>query len=342
MNNPKKAVLLINLGTPDSPEVPAVRRYLRQFLSDPRVLDSHPLIRALVLNLFILPFRPQKSAVAYRQIWTSRGSPLLFHTSDLTEKVREQMGPNCTVDFAMRYGNPSIPSRLEALCRSGHTEIVIFPLYPQYASSSTGSSLEVVHRFFEDRWNVPAIKVVPPFYSDPGYISAFANNALPLIEKEKPEHFLFSYHGLPERHITKSECEQGFCLKQNDSCCSRISSSNAFCYKAQCYETTRLITTQLGLSEGSFTTSFQSRLGRTPWIKPYTDEMLVGLAKKGVKKLLVLSPAFTADCLETLEELQLRAKEDFIKAGGDWLGLVPSLNSSEAWVDSVVRLANGA
>jgi protoporphyrin/coproporphyrin ferrochelatase len=331
-------LLLVNLGTPDEPTPGAVRRYLREFLSDPRVLDINPVGRALLLELVILPFRPARSAEAYRKIWTERGSPLLFHGQDLARAAADRLGDGWAVELAMRYGRPSIPAALDRLRDAGVSEIVVFPLYPHSASSSSGSSLEAIYRAAAERWNVPPLRVVPPFFAEPGYIEAFARVGEPALAALGADHVLFSYHGLPERHMRKSDYSGRHCLATG-GCCDALGVANRDCYRAQCYATTRALVGRLGLAEGGYSTSFQSRLGRTPWIKPYTDVVLRELAGQGVRRLAVFSPAFVADCLETLEELALRARDDFRAAGGEELALIPSLNATPAWVDCVVDLA---
>ncbi|HEU5059265.1 MAG TPA: ferrochelatase [Kofleriaceae bacterium] len=334
-----QGLLLVNLGTPDEPTAPAVRRYLRQFLSDPRVLDINPAGRAALLNLVILPRRPAQSAEAYRKIWDpARGSPLLFHSQDLARLVAERLGSGWKVELAMRYGNPSIESALERLRAGAADQIVVFPLYPQYASSSTGSTLEEVYRLTGARWNTPSIAAVPPFYDHRSFIAAFAAVGRPILERERPDQVLFSFHGLPERHMRKSDESGQHCLT-SASCCDRIDGANRNCYRAQCYATARALAAALALDADRWSVSFQSRLGRTPWIRPYTDVVLDELAARGVKRLAVFCPAFVADCLETLEEIGIRARQQFRAAGGEELFLVPSLNSSPAWVDAVVDLA---
>jgi ferrochelatase len=331
-------LLLINLGTPDEPTSSAVRRYLREFLSDPRVLDINAVGRAALLNLVILPTRPSKSAEAYQKIWTDRGSPLLFHSQDLADKVRERLDSDWRVELAMRYGSPSIGDALERFRVAGITRLVVFPLFPQYAASSTGSALEVVYKHVAESWNTPYLTVVPPYYDDPLFIDAFAAVGRPVVDNQKPDHVLMSFHGLPERHMHKSDHTGSHCLRSDD-CCAQMSSANSECYRAQCFATARALAAKLGLEDGKWEVTFQSRLGRTPWIKPYTDEVLLELPKRGIKKLAVFCPAFVADCLETLEEIGMRAVEDFKKAGGEELTLVPSLNSSDAWADAVAAMA---
>ncbi len=331
-------LLLINLGTPDDPEAGSVREYLREFLNDPRVLDINPLGRAALLNV-ILRTRPKKSSNAYKQIWTREGSPLMVHSRALTTKVGEQMANHgWVVELGMRYGQPSIESAIDNLIDRGVDQIVVFPLYPQYAASSTGTALEEVYRICAPAWNVVPLYVVPPFYRDPGFIDSFANISRPLFETFKPDHILFSYHGLPERHVQKSDPSGSHCLA-DPNCCDHIVADNKHCYRAQCYATTRALVSKLNLETNNFSVSFQSRLGRTPWIKPHTDVTLPELAAAGIKRLAVFCPSFVADCLETLEEIAIRGAEQFQTHGGEALMLVPSLNSSERWVETVCTLA---
>ncbi len=306
-------LLLLNLGTPDAPTTPAVRRYLREFLSDPRVVDLNPVGRALLLHLIILPFRPAKSAHAYRAIWDERrGSPLLAHGKDLAAAVASKLGATWRVELAMRYGNPSIPSSLDAL--AGCERIVVLPLFPQYASSSTGTAVERVWQLAAKAWRVPAIDIVPEFFADDGFLAAWQAVAAPSLAAARPDHVLLSFHGLPVRHIDRGDP-----------------------YRDQCLATAAALAARLGIAD--HTVCFQSRLGRTPWIEPHTDKVIDELAARGVKRLAVLCPAFVADCLETLEEIGIRARAQFLAAGGEELVLVPSLNATPAWVDAVCALA---
>lgn len=332
-----RGLLLVNLGTPDAPTSKAVRRYLREFLSDPRVLDINPVGRKLLLELVILPFRSSKSAELYKNIWTEDGSPLLIHSEALRDKVAKKLDDTWMVELAMRYGSPNIPDALDRMQAAGCDEIVVFALYPQAASSSTGSTVEKVYDEAKERWNVPMFNVVPAFFDEPEFIESFADQGRELIEEKKPEHILFSFHGLPERHMRKSD-PGSHCLS-SEGCCDRITDKNRGCYRAQSYQTARSIAKSLNLKDDTWSVAFQSRLGRTPWIKPYTDEVIPKLAEKGVKNLVVYSPAFVADCLETIEEIGIRAKEQWDEVGGDEITLVPSLNSTERWVDFVVEMA---
>jgi ferrochelatase len=324
-------LLLINLGTPDAPTTPAVRRYLREFLSDPRVVDIGAVGRSLLLNLVILPTRPAKSAHAYQQVWDAeRGSPLLAHSKDLARGVAQALGEGWRVELAMRYGNPSIASALEAL--RGCERIVVMPLYPQHAASSTSTTNARVMELASASWDVGAFDFVPAFHADPGFLDAWIAVAQPALAEAAPDHVLFSFHGLPERQIKKSG--DAACL--TDGCCDRAVTPLT-CYRAQCYATARALASRLGIT--SSTVCFQSRLGRTPWITPHTDVVLDELGAKGVKRLAVMCPAFVADCLETLEEIGIRARAQFKAAGGEELVLVPSLNATPRWIDAVSAIA---
>ncbi|GAC1346448.1 MAG: ferrochelatase [Myxococcales bacterium] len=330
-------ILILNLGTPEAPQAGPVRRYLREFLSDPRVLDIHPVARKLLLEGVILPLRPAKSAAAYRQVWTAEGSPLLVNGRALVEGLRSSLGPGVVVELGMRYGAPSIASALERLAAARVDRLVVAPLYPQYSSAATGSSLEEVYRLVGARDVVPPVAVVPPFYDDPGFIEAFARVGAPVIAREQADHVLFSFHGLPERQVRRTDPTGAHCLA-SASCCDRIVDANRDCYRAQCFATARALAARLGLAAGGSTVCFQSRLGRTPWIKPYTDLLLPELAAQGKKRLAVFCPAFVADCLETLEEIGIRARAQWLGLGGTSLALVPSLNATPAWVEALSAL----
>ena len=326
----KTGILLLNLGTPDAPRSGEVRRYLREFLSDPRVIDIPAPVRFGLVNGIIAPFRAPKSAEAYRKVWMEEGSPLLVHSKNLRDGIAKAM-PETPVALAMRYGNPSIASGLDELVAAGCDRVLAAPLYPQYASSSTGSSLDKVYTEAAKRWNTPYIEALPAFYEDPRFLNAVATIGLPILKEMQPERVLFSYHGLPERHCTKTDPTGAHCLASQD-CCAAIVEANRNCYRAQCFATTRGLREMMGLQEATSPITFQSRLGRTPWIQPYTDEVVVQLAKEGVKRVAVFCPAFVADCLETIEEIGMRALEDFQAHGGEELRLIPSLNATPVWV----------
>ena len=338
MSLPPIGILLSNLGTPEAPRAPEVRRYLRQFLSDPRVIDIPAPVRRMLLELVILPRRPKASAHAYAKVWTDAGSPLMVFSKALRDAVAAALPePQWKVVLGMRYGQPALEGAYDELIRAGCTRIIVMPLYPQYASSSTGSTLEVLYAAAARAWNTPSLAVVPPFYEDPRFIDAFAAVARPVLATAQAEHVLMSFHGLPERHLRKGDASGTHCFA-TPSCCDVIGPNNATCYRAQCHATARALATKLGLAPDGWSLSFQSRLGRTPWIQPYTDEVLPALAKRGIRRVAVMCPAFTADCLETLEEIGIRAAEDWKAVGGEELVLVPSLNATAVWVDAVVAM----
>ncbi|MCB9760425.1 MAG: ferrochelatase [Alphaproteobacteria bacterium] len=340
MHPPRTGLLLLNLGTPDSPSTADVRRYLAEFLDDPRVVDIHPLARKLLLNLVILPFRPARSAAAYRTIWTERGSPLLFHTRDLAEGVAAELGQGWQVEVAMRYGNPDLPSALRRLQDAGVDRVVAIPLYPQYASSSTGSSLEQLYREAGRLPAVPALVTVKDFYDRSAFLDPAADAAREAVTGA--DHVLFSFHGVPERQVRATEIGgSGRCLASR-SCCDRIGPVNRCCYRAQSFATARALAERLALPPERWSVGFQSRLGRTPWIQPFTDALIPALAEQGVKTLAVLCPSFVADCLETLEEIGDRARADFLAAGGEALRLAPCVNSRPDWARGVADMARAA
>ncbi|APJ03585.1 ferrochelatase [Silvanigrella aquatica] len=340
--NQKIGVLLVNVGTPDAPETSAVRRYLKEFLSDPRVIDIPAFARFLLLRLIILPFRSSKSAHAYKTVWLPEGSPLMIHSQSLGKNVSEILGDHYFIEVCMRYQNPSLETAIKNLIAKGVNKIVVFPLFPQYSSAATGTVFEKVGEIANKMWNVPPLVYVPSFYNHPGFIESFSQVATPLLNEFQPDFVLFSYHGLPERHVKKSDQSHGkYCLA-DIKCCDKIVHANSYCYRAQCYATTKAIVKSLGLSKEGYTTSFQSRLGKSPWIKPYTDLVLPELAQKGVKRIAVMCPAFVADCLETLEEIKIRAKEQWLSLGGEDLTLVPSLNSHPYWSDVVAKMIQSA
>lgn len=330
----KLGVLLINLGTPDDCSPSAVRRYLTQFLNDPRVIDLPTPIRLALVNLLIVPFRHKKTAHAYQQIWGEAGSPLLTFTEKLKAGLSEQLGEGYQVEIGMRYGNPSIAHALTKL--QGLTSITVLPLFPQYSSAATGSALEEVNKQLMKSWNMPSINIKHDFYADPGFIKAYAaviRDHLPKVN----DLLVFSYHGLPERHIEKSACRAS-CDKQ--AACPPINQQNHFCYRAQCYATTLAIAKELQLSPNQYTVSFQSRLGRHPWIKPYTDLLLPSLAAQGLKHIAMVSPSFVADCLETLEEINIRTRAQWQQLGGKSFTFIPCLNDSPLWVQAIKNWIN--
>lgn len=333
LNVAKTGILLINLGTPDSPSTGDVRKYLTEFLNDRRVIDIHPVARFILVNGIIVPFRAGKSAKMYREIWSDKGSPLLIHGKSVKEKLQAALGSDYVVELGMRYQSPSLESALESLREKKVCKIVMLPLYPQYASSSTGSSVEKAMEIMRGWEVMPSVEVLSKFYDTPGYINAFAAIAGKYIP-ENYDYILFSYHGLPERQILKASAHYGSNTCSFGSCCDRISSENQYCYRAACFETTRQLVKRLTIPEGKYSSSFQSRLD-DKWLKPYSDKVVADLAKKGVKKLLVFSPAFVADCLETIYEIGTEYAEIFKANGGEKLQLVESLNDHPVWIEAL-------
>ncbi len=331
----KTGVLLVNLGTPDSPSTSDVKKYLREFLNDPRVIDIAFLSRWLLVNLIIVPFRSPKSAKLYSEIWRKDGtSPLLYYSLRQKELLQNMLGNSHTVELAMRYQSPSLEDALKKFSSPEYKKIKIFPLFPQYASASTGSVVEKVMDVIKNRETFPDIEFMGSFCDDDDFIKAFAECGKK-HNHAAYDHVLFSFHGLPERQIVKADCNN-YCLKEN--CCSSLNDKNALCYKAQCYSTARLLAEELNIDEKKYTICFQSRLGKTPWIKPYSDEIIIERAKAGDKKLLVFAPAFVSDCLETLYEIGVEYNELFQKNGGEKVDLVESLNDSPAWIESMKRM----
>jgi ferrochelatase len=333
--------LLINLGTPNSPRVSHVRRYLREFLSDPLVLDMPAVQRWLLLNFVILPFRPRRSARAYAKVWMPEGSPLLVHGRALRDRLAEKLGAEYVVELAMRYGKPSIPAALERLAAADLARIVALPLFPQHSAATAGSTLTSLQRAVAAIGDLPPVDGIGPFYGAPGFISAFAAVARPRLDAFRPDFVLFSFHGLPERQLLRADRSGSHCLA-SETCCDDLGDVNRDCYRAQCFATARALAAALELGAEAHSVAFQSRLGRTPWIGPHTDRVLPQLAQRGVKRLAVICPAFVADCLETLEEIGIRARAQWLALGGEELSLVPSLNADPAWVGAVADMVRSA
>lgn len=329
--------LLVNLGTPDAPRPREVRRYLAEFLSDPRVLDMPPLPRWLLLHGVILRLRPRVSAVAYAKIWTPAGSPLLAHGRALRDGVAKALGEGFRVELAMRYGRPSIAHAVSKLAEAGVSRIVALPLFPQYAEAASGSAIARVEEVVAALPEPPPLRLLDEFYDDVRFIGAFALLARPVLDAFEPDHVLLSYHGLPERQVKASDPTGSHCLVR-EGCCDAIVAASLRCYRAQCFATSRALQHALDLDPERSSVSFQSRLGRTPWIQPFTDARLPQLYASGVRRLAVMCPSFVADCLETLEEIGIRAREQWLDLGGEELLLVPSLNAYPAWVDGVASM----
>lgn len=335
----RDGILLINLGSPASPEVADIRRYLDEFLMDPYVLDVPWAVRRLIVSLFILPTRPRRSAHAYAQIWRSEdqtgyGSPLLQYGARLRDALAEMM--SVPVELGMRYGEPSIEAAMETLSRQDVERILVVPLYPQHADSTTTTALEIAR---EAANSIPLIEL-PSFFDHPDYLAALAT----VTREHLPDGFdllLMSYHGLPERHMVRADPTGGHCLK-NENCCETASAAHATCYRHQTRVTSRLLAEELGLNTSRWGLSYQSRLGRLPWLAPYTDTTLRELPAKGVKNLAVVCPAFVADNLETLEEIAITGRKTFLDAGGESLTLIPCLNDHPAWVQCLGKICGQA
>lgn len=332
----KKAVLLTNLGSPDSFEVKDLKKYLGEFLMDERVIDIPYLARVLLVKGIIVPFRSPKSALKYKSIWTENGSPLI-HLSILLQKDLAQI-LGLPVGLCMRYGNPSPEAALEKLANENPDleEVVLVPLYPHYAMSSYETAVVHVQNAFAKRQYPFILKVLPPFYNHPLYITSLANSLKPYLI-EAYDHVLFSYHGIPERHIRKSDPTKSVCLT-SENCCAESGETHQTCYRHQVFATTQMVAQQLGLTKGTFSTSFQSRLGADAWLKPYTAEQLTQFPKQGIKRLVIACPAFVSDCLETLEEIQVEGKEIFLQNGGEEFLVVPCLNNNADWVSALANL----
>ncbi len=345
---PKRAVLLLNLGSPDSTSVPDVKRYLREFLGDGRVIDKpdSAFLRRLLVNGIIIPSRAKNSAHAYSTIWTAEGSPLIVTSrlaqAALQKRVAASMpggsGADSSIELAMNYGNPSIPDALRRLAASGVEEVLLFPQYPHYAMSSWETVVVKVRR--EAAQLAPRMKLecVQPFYAEPDYIDALVASAQPFLAQPH-DHLLFSYHSIPQRHLTKADSSHAHCLTVPD-CCNTCSPAHATCYRAQVFRTTLLFVTRAGLDAARWSIAFQSRLRGEPWLTPYTDFEYKRLAGEGKKRLLVITPAFVTDCLETLEEIRVRGAEDFKAAGGTEFTHIPCLNDHPAFIDFLAKRAN--
>ena len=330
--SPKQGVLLVNLGSPDSPSVSDVRKYLHEFLMDGRVLDAPYLVRFGIVHFTILPRRSKASAEAYHQIWTPEGSPLV----EISRKAQRHLQARVPVpvELAMRYQNPSIERAVRNLQAKGVEEVLLIPLFPHYAMSSFETAVVRVQEVARKLAPEMDVRVVPPYYDAPDYIAALAAIADGYL-KRGYDHLLFSFHGLPERHLHKSDPTGCHCLKV-ENCCSVASPAHATCYRAQCFKTVLAFVQKTGVT--NYSIAFQSRLGRDPWLKPYTDHMIDRLARTGVKKLLVICPAFVSDCLETIEEIGMRGRNTFLQAGGTDLTLIPCLNEHPLWIEALENM----
>ena len=333
----KTGVLLLQLGTPDSPSTRDVRRYLTEFLNDPRVIDLPWLVRKILVNGIIVPFRAPKSAKIYKELWAigNGTSPLLTHSLRVQEKLQESFKDHdVTIELAMRYKNPSIDSVLEKMRLSHYDQIIVLPLFPQYASASTGTAIEKVMHIIKKWWVIPEIKIISQFWDNKGYIDSIVHNA-GKFDLKSYDHILFSYHGLQERQVDK--VYEGTDLCSDQPCETTINERNKFCYKATSYATTRLIAERLNIKEDEYTVCFQSRLDKK-WLTPFSDKVVEEWGKKGAKKLLVFSPAFVADCLETIIEIGVEYQEIFEENGGEKVQLVPSSNDHPLFINGLTEL----
>ena len=334
----KKGILLINLGTPDSPSTADVRKYLNEFLMDARVIDINPLARTLLVKGIIVPFRSPKSAKLYKAIWDDKtGSPLLHYSKLQHQLLQEKLGDEYMVELAMRYQSPSIGAALSRMKAALIGDITVIPLFPQYASASTGSVHDKVMEIVKQWQTIPNITFINSFHDNEGMINTFAENAAK-YHPETYDHILFSFHGLPQRQLIKCDHTDSYCLKV-DGCCNTLNDTNKFCYSAQSHHTAQLIADRMGITKDKYTICFQSRLGSDPWVQPYTSEVVARLAKEGKKRLLVFCPAFVADCLETVYEVTVEYGDEFKALGGEHVQLVESLNDSPTWIDALAKMA---
>lgn len=340
MEKPKKryktGLLVVNLGTPDAAEVPAVRRYLREFLMDGRVIDIPAVLRFILVNGIIAPFRAPKSTKTYKEVWTDKGSPLKVYGNAVVSALQEELKDEMLVVLGMRYQNPSLESALEILKNEWVEKIIVLPLFPQYASATTGSVMEKVMRIMADWQVIPELAIINSYFSHPTFIDAFVERGKHFIENEQWDKILFTYHGIPARHIRKAD-PTGKCL--TSGCCDTLHAGNRHCYKAQCYATSRLLAEKFNLKAEEYFVSFQSRLGNDPWLEPYTEDVAKDFPKQGLNKVLAFSPSFVADCLETTIEVGDEYKEMFEEAGGKHWQLVDSLNDSPIWIEALTKLA---
>ena len=338
MSTKKRGILLMNLGSPDSTKTKDVKKYLDEFLMDERVIDVPYLLRLLLVRGIITPFRSPKSAEAYETIWTKEGSPLIVNTKHLQQALQQLVTE--PVEIAMRYGSPSPKEGFDKLLQRVPEleEVIAVPLYPHYAMSSYETAVEHARETYQKNGYSFQLKFVDPYYNNEGYIHALAETIRPFLNEEY-DHILFSYHGVPARHIRKSDTTGCHCLKV-ENCCEIASPAHDTCYRHQCFTTTKLVTQQLAIPASKYSISFQSRLGKG-WLQPFTDVRLQQMPAEGIKKILILCPAFVSDCLETLEEIAVRGKEDFIKAGGESYRMIPCMNVREEWVVALKALVNG-
>ncbi|WP_319591683.1 ferrochelatase [uncultured Draconibacterium sp.] len=329
----KTAVLLMNVGSPDKPTVPAVRKYLTEFLNDERVIDLPYLLRKFLVNAIIIPFRVKNSTKLYQQLWTKNGSPLIYISDELKHKLQEELGDDYEVFMGMRYGNPGYKAALADIKKKGFEKLILLPLFPHHAMSTTETSLVAAQKEIKKLGIKAEVSEVGQFYHDPKFIDAFAER-IQQYKLEDYDHIIFSYHGLPNRHLEK--CHPGITV-ENCSCQNAMPEHGTFCYRATVYETSRLLATKLNLQPENYSVGFQSRLSKN-WLTPFTDELLAELLNKGKKKILIAAPSFVTDCLETTLELGVEYGEEFLEKGGEKLQLVDSLNTEKSWVETLAYL----
>lgn len=331
---PKTGVLLINLGTPDSPSVGDVRKYLFEFLNDPRVIDIPAALRFFLVNFIIVPFRAPKSAKIYKELWTKDGSPILIYGESVKEKLQKELGDDFKVELAMRYQNPSLDDVLERMEKVQYEKIIIIPLFPQYASASSGSAIDKAMKLISKWWVIPELKIISQFHDNEGYLNTIIKQAKK-YNIDDYDHVLFSYHGLPVRQVDKVYEDGRLCSEHH--CEDEINEENLYCYKAECYNTTRLLAKKMNIPEEKYTVCFQSRLDKK-WLEPFSDKVVIEQAKKGAKRLLAFSPAFVADCLETTIEIGKEYQELFEEHGGEKVQLVESLNEHPLWIKTLKQM----
>ncbi len=333
----KTGVLLVNVGTPENPTPKGIRSFLRKFLMDPLVIDTPTIGRWILVNAIIIPKRSKIVASQYQTIWTKEGSPLLVQTVKLAKKIQNRLGDAYVVRVGMRYGPPSIGTALNEMIEHSIARLILFPLYPQYSLASTESAILETEKQLKLKQVQLPIHIIPPFYNLECFLDGQATLLKTHLEINSYDRLLFSFHGLPEHQVKKTDLTHKVCFV-DPNCCDQIVDCNRNCYRAQCFETARQLAKRIGLSDEKYSVCFQSRLGTRPWIKPYTDELYRTLPKLGFHKLLVICPSFVTDCLETLEEVKVRGKREFQKHGGKELMLVRCLNSAEDWVESISHL----
>lgn len=326
----KRGIVLMNLGSPDSTELKDVKRYLMEFLMDGRVIDYPYILRKILVGGIIVPFRTERSAAAYKTVWTKGGSPLIVITKQLQKLLQQQVED--PVEIAMRYGNPSMKNAYDSLMKKvpGLQEVIAIPMYPHYAMSSYETAIEYAKEVYKKGKYPFELSFVKPYFDNTDYITAMKENIKPYLQQDY-DHILFSYHGIPRRHITKADITGSHCLK-SENCCEVSSPAHAHCYRHQCLTTMKFITDELNIPSNKFSYSFQSRLGREEWLQPYTDFRLKEFPGEGVKKLLVVCPAFVSDCLETLQEIEMEGRHTFTEAGGETFTLIPCLNTHPLWI----------